>query len=202
MVPIVTVIVCAAWSMRAGLAPACFPLADGCLSISAACRSVPVIYLFRAVMLPMSLLIFWFWWQHVGFLRGVMAGRRGWLLSVAILSLVGTAFLPLYVLFLGTDGEFYEFLRRLGIYFFFAGTGFAQLISTALQSGSTRGPGWRVQAVFVALMLASGLLNLVMKEILANPDQLENVIEWNFGLIMFLWYALQALTYRHQRVAA
>ncbi|MGB7301654.1 MAG: hypothetical protein WA888_21805 [Burkholderiaceae bacterium] len=41
-----------------------------------------------------------------------------------------------------------------------------------------------------------------MKEILANPDQLESVIELHFGLMMFLWYALQALTYRHQRVAA
>lgn len=209
LVPVTTVILCASWSMQTGLAPACFPLIDGCLSISAACRPEPVVYLFRTIMLPMSGLLLWFWWNHYQFLKRIQPLSPHVNLMVAGLSMIGTVFLPLYVLFLGTDGQFYEFLRRIGIYFFFAGTGFAQLISSFSQHSRIRYQTTQkairyqnlchtLQVVIVTLMLVSGLLNLVLKEVLADPGSAENIIEWNFGLIMFLWYALQGIIYSKQ----
>jgi hypothetical protein len=208
LVPITTVIVCATWSMQAGLAPACFPLLDGCLSISGACRPEPVIYLFRAVMLPMSLLLLWFWWLNKELLARCSLIKQWQVRTVFVLSITGSSFLPLYVLFLGTEGPVYEFLRRLGIYVFFGATGIAQLLttvylrSTTSSLSQTHGSGkplllaWKLQAVIVMSMLLIGPLNLLLKEILVDSRRVENVIEWNFALAMFSWYGLQAVVCR------
>lgn len=209
LVPIGIVIICATWSMQAGLAPACFPLTEGCVSISGSVRSVPVIYLFRAVMLPMSVVLFAFWWLNSIELSRYLTARttlRRWILC---LSLTGTAFLPLYVIFLGTDGPVYEFLRRLGIYVFFGATGIAQLLTTlALRSQiftdnarlpfyDARHMALNIQFIFVVFMLLVGPLNLIQKQILEDHRSVENIIEWNFGLLMFGWYVLQGLVFNN-----
>lgn len=207
IVPIATVIVCATWSMQTGLAPHCFPLLDGCLSISAACRPVPVIYLFRAIMLPMSLVLVLFWLLNHASLKKLLPQRAILLRTVLVLSVSGSIFLSLYVIFLGTDGRIYEFLRRLGIYVFFGGTGIAQLLITfasrSLISMPFSGQAkkrvkviWHLQLLIVLTMLLLGPVNLILKQLLDDSRAIENIIEWNFGLIMFCWYGFQALNFR------
>ena len=205
LIPIGTVIVCATWSMRAGLAPVCFPLLDGCLSISAACRSEPVVYLFRITMIPMSLVLIWFWILNNAVLRQCAFNQLILRRSVLALSISGSLFLVLYVLYLGTDGAVYELLRRIGIYVFFGGTGIAQLLTTIgmrsvvyTRTKNSRCAinglaAWRIQVMIVIFMLVAGPLNLLLKELLADSYRIENIIEWNFGLAMFCWYGLQAL---------
>lgn len=81
-------------------------------------------------MLPCSVLLFLFWWQEISLLLQ-LAPERIFLQRLAImLALAGATCLTPYVVFLGTLGPVYEFLRRIGIYFFFAGTGIAQSIVT------------------------------------------------------------------------
>ncbi len=191
--------------MHAGLAPVCFPLIDGCLSISAACRSKPVIYLFRTGMFPMVIVLIWFWWLNNDVLTHWLPKHKVLRLTVLLLSMTGSTFLALYIGFLGTDGPVYEFLRRLGIYVFFGATGFAQLLTTLSMHSSVRqwtqaGERthttlllWRIQCLIVVSMLLIGPLNLLLKEILLDSRWVENVIEWNFALAMFGWYGLQAL---------
>ncbi len=204
LVPLGTVVVCTTWSMQSGLVTGCFPLLEGCLSISAACRPEPVIYLFRTMMLPMSFVLVWFWLLNHAMLTRCLPERHVFVRMVLLLSITGSAFLILYVLFLGTEGSIYEFLRRLGIYVFFGGTGIAQLMTTigmrsVLRSGTqdsamTRSGllAWKFQLVIVLAMLIVGPLNLLLKEILVDSRTVENVIEWNFGLAMFCWYGLHA----------
>lgn len=206
--PIVIVIICATWSMQTGSAPACFPLTQGCVSISGSVRSEPVIYLFRTVMLPMSAVLFVFWWLNSVELSRCLVHRRTLRRWILCLSLVGTAFLPLYVIFLGTDGPVYEFLRRLGIYVFFGATGIAQLLTTlALRSriqtdnprslfDSSAQIALNFQFFIVLFMLMVGPLNLIQKQIVEDYKSVENIIEWNFGLLMFCWYALQGLVFK------
>ncbi len=190
--------------MQTQLVPTCFPLLDGCLSISAACRSKPVIYLFRAVMFPMSLVLIWFWWLNHRRLANFTPVTTVYRQSVFLLSTTGSVFLVLYVGFLGTDGPVYEFLRRLGIYVFFGATGIAQLMTTlawrpAASSGKAKRSvslAWRVQCVIVLILLCVGPLNLILKEVLIDARQVENVIEWNFALAMFSWYGLQAIVFQ------
>lgn len=197
LVPIATVITCTLWSMTAGLIDVCMPLTDGCTSISRACRQVPVIYLFRATMLPISLLMVLFWWQEKARLA-TLAPDRTILRGIAFAAaLVGASFLVLYVVFLGTDGALYGFLRRIGIYFFFAGTALAQLLVTAatdrgVRKGAARG-AHLARRVLVAAMLALGPVNLVLNATLAEPDRAQNIIEWWFGLAMFTWFGVTGI---------
>lgn len=205
LVPVGTVILCATWSMQYGLVPDCFPLLDGCLSISAACRPKPVVYLFRTVMLPMSVVLVLFWWLNNAVLARCSPERDVLRRTVLLLSITGSMFMVLYVLYLGTQGPVYEFLRRIGIYVFFGGTGIAQLLTT-IGMRSVAGASahvavlripcklvWKSQLVIVLLMLIVGPLNLLLKEIVVDSRKVENVIEWNFALAMFTWYGLQAL---------
>ena len=201
-IPIATVVVCASWSMGARLIEPCLPLVDGCTSISRACRQVPVIYLFRATMLPCSALLALFWWQERARLAALAPARPATRLVALALAFTGAAFLPAYVVFLGTDGPVYEFLRRLGIYLFFAGTGLAQaVVSLGIERGAVPAPERRARAArraLVAAMLALGPLNLALKATLADPDAAENVIEWWFGLAMFAWFGAVAFTRRRR----
>lgn len=204
LVPLSAVIVCTTWSMQSGLVPSCIPLLDGCVSISAACRPKPVVYLFRTMMLPMSFVLVWFWLLNHAVLVRCLPERKLLALTVLLLSITGSVFLVLYVLFLGTDGRLYEFLRRIGIYVFFGGTGIAQVLTTGAMRSVLRTDGqdsimrsyglqaWKLQVFIVLAMLIVGPLNLLLKELLVDSRRLENVIEWNFGLAMFCWYGLHA----------
>ena len=182
--------------MGARLIEPCNPFLDGCTSISRACRQVPVIHLFRTTMLPCSALLALFWWQERSRLAALAPSRAGTRRAAVALGLVGAAFLPPYVAFLGTDGAVYEFLRRIGIYVFFAGTGFAQAVVTlGLERGDVPANERRrrgARRALVALMLCLGPLNLVLKATLADPDRAENVIEWWFALALFGWFGFAA----------
>ena len=206
-VPIATVVACAAWSMGARLIEPCNPFVDGCTSISRACRQVPVIYLFRTIMLPCSALLALFWWQERARLRALAPARVGTRRAAIALGLAGAAFLPPYVVFLGTDGPVYEFLRRIGIYVFFAGTGFAQaVVSLGLERGGNVPAAERrrraARRALVVFMLCTGPLNLVLKATLADPDRAENVIEWWFALALFAWFGLGAAGRRRRPARA
>ncbi|PID62809.1 MAG: hypothetical protein CSB44_03100 [Gammaproteobacteria bacterium] len=212
----VTVAICTVWSMSAELAPRCFPFTDGCLSISAACRSTPVIHFFRIVMLPISIVSLFFWWRLAVLPVPTVDARSMYWRIVRALGIVGSIFFVLYVCHLGTKGEMYEFLRRLGIYVFFGGVGMAQLMATigyrriagaatpaslvteAHRSESRivhRGAATGMTIVIVTLLLL-GPLNLILKALLEDPDAAENRIEWIFALLMFGWYLLWAMMVR------
>ena len=220
LLPMLIVGICTVWSMTAGLVPPCFPFTDGCLSISAACRSEPVIYFFRATMLPVSALSLYFWLKLVHLPDAFpVKGQRSWRLwrAIRICGAVGSVFLVLYVSFLGTDGRVYEFLRRVGVYVFFGGVAVAQLTVTlaitnrvmhrGAYAGTTNGPpevttGSRTMAlamlVSVLLMLLLGPLNMLLKATLEDPDAWENRIEWVFGVLLCGWYILWAGVWRQR----
>ena len=104
----------------------CMPYLDGCVSISRAARSGPGLHLFRALMLPSAVLLLLSWEFVREWLRGLGAcsGRRGWLIGG--LGAVGAVFLVFYATWLGTEGDWYRWLRRYGVIFYFAGTALAR----------------------------------------------------------------------------
>ena len=107
--------------------PPCFPPLDGCMSISATGRKPPGSFLFRAVMLPHALLLAFLWYLTVLWLRSLDADlRRSTTTAILVSGLVGSLALIVYVTFLGTKEPFYEFMRRVGIYFGYLGTALAQ----------------------------------------------------------------------------
>jgi hypothetical protein len=192
VIPTVAILAAFYLSAYAGNVPLCNPFIDGCASISATGRQPPGALLFRAAQLPYSVVLAVIW---------ILAAR--WVMQVAppaerlqrwilITGLAGAAALIIYVTFLGTKTPVYAFMRRFGIYFYFLGTVIAQLL-VALRVYRA-GSSWRLGGVAswmlgcALLPFALGILNLVLKSIVENPDPPENAIEWIASLSMQAWF--------------
>jgi hypothetical protein len=200
LVPSAAVFITYYVSSSQGQVPTCITFLEGCTSISGAARRDPSIHIFRAMMLPTTTVIaaYWLlvraWLGHLG-----DTGRaRDWILA---LGLVGALFLVLYVVFLGTDGRAYELMRRYGVTVYFAFTALAQLVLAARLQGyppqvqAQAGRGViRAKVGFCAVMLGLGLLNIPAANFF--PDlPLDNVIAWNFALLMHGYFGLTALAW-------
>ncbi len=207
LLPIVAILASFFIAVDAGRVPACNPFIDGCTSISATGRYPPASYLFRAAMLPQSVLLAIFWLFSAAWLRSLVhaAGRtdRREGRIIGVLGVGGALCLILYVTFLGTTEPFYEFMRRFGVYLYFLMTVLAQLgvalrvrpLAVTLANGRLRLLA-NCQLGLAIVPFLMGILNLVLKAVLANPDPAENVIEWFFALLMQAWFLLAWMTWR------
>ena len=177
--------------------PNCNPILDGCRSISATGRQPPGSFLFRLIMLPQAVLFWFVWYLSVGWLRAVRPQvATSTLVLVLVAGTVNAVALAIYVTFLGTKEPIYEFMRRFGIYFSFIGVAVAQIsIATAL----LRSPLERLAKVMLGTSLfvfALGILNLVLKSTLDDPDPAENRIEWIASLLIQGWFFLLFVAWR------
>ena len=184
--------------------PPCNPVLDGCLSISATGRREPGSFLFKALMLPYSLVLAFLWYYAVQWLRALDSMlRRSDTIAILVSGMVGALALILYVTFLGTKEPFYEFMRRTGIYFAFFGTGLAQLfVSTALLRAARRSPWLALIGKARTLLGLSlglfglGVLNMVLRQVLEDSDPTENRIEWLAALGMQLHFVILYAVWR------
>ena len=177
----------------ADVLPSCFPYIDGCTSISSTGRYPPGDRLFRAVMLPQSVLLAVTWYVAVLWLRSLSSGKRSGN-AVLLFGLIGAAELILYVSYLGTKEPFYELMRRFGIYLYFIGTVFAQMILTlSLQRSRVR----RAMLWILAIPWLLGVLNFAQKSLRAEPDRMENAIEWIVSLLIQAWFLLLYIAWRN-----
>lgn len=189
----------------------CMPYLEGCVSISRASRSGPGLYLFRALMLPCTVML-WLSWQAV----------RTWLLerpeckpwrarAIFLLGAVGALFLVFYLTALGTEGEWYRWMRRYGVTFYFSGTALAQLLLVAvlwphrreMNGGCLLGPVNALMAL-VSLQWVLGVLSVLKHVFFSNPelvDRFENIIEWWFALPMAVAFFAIAWLFRRSRLS-
>ncbi len=189
ILPLVAMFGAFAIGVAYGTLPDCNPIIDGCRSISATGRRPPGSFLFRAIMLPQAVIFALMWylsWQWLKQLRPEIGRGYGvWLLVAGIVNPIA---LIIYVTFLGTTEPIYEFMRRIGIYFGFLGIAIAQLtISLALLRTELRSLA-RIMLGLIVVVFATGILNLVLKSTLADPDPSENRIEWIASILMQAWF--------------
>jgi hypothetical protein len=141
-------------------------------------------------------------WVLVGaWLRTMACSTPGRIRSLSWLGVFGALFLVPYATWLGTDGEWYSWLRRYGVIFYFAGTALAQLllvrelwpVRASLLGGRLRAKVIMLTTL-VAIQWVLGVLS-PFKRLLSDPalvDRVENVIEWWFALAMALGFVLMA----------
>ena len=166
--------------------PACNPFIDGCISISATGRKPPGSFLFRAIMLPQSVLLVVVWYFSVLWLRSLdSALRQSTTIAILVSGIVGATALIIYVTFLGTREPIYEFMRRFGVYFAFLGAGVAQIVIAVALTRIAKSmqharliQAARIMSALWIVALSVGLLNAVLKQTLHDPGQSENRIEW------------------------
>jgi hypothetical protein len=200
VVPTLAVAITYAISAGTGQVPTCFPFLEGCTSISGAARRDPSIHLFRALMLPMASVMAAYWILARAWLAqlGDQGGSRNW---IAGLGIVAALFLILYVVFLGTDGQAYELMRRYGVTVYFAFTALAQLLLSArlrrlpAAAQARIGVGVvRTKVAFGAAMLMLGLVNVPAKNFFPELP-VDNMAAWNFALLMHGYFGLTALAW-------
>jgi len=181
-------------SVNADVIPSCIPYFDGCTSISATGRYLPGSLLFRAVMLPQAVILLMTWYLSALWIRSLAATSKA-PRAVLVAGFVGALALIIYVTFLGTRAPIYEFMRRFGIYFYFIGTVVAQLaVSFALLRRLPRHA--HLMLVICAVPFVLGILNLVLKSVLADADMAENQIEWIAALAMQAWFFVLYFAWR------
>ncbi len=212
LVPIITVFTCYWIAIHTAGIPSCNPFIDGCTSVSATGRHPPASYLFKATMLPQSILLSAYWLYSVAWLRALEASageprRSG--AAIGIVGVTGALFLILYVTFLGSEDPFYEFMRRYGVYMYFALNVIAQLLLVyrvlpfARQRIDTRLLFLtRLQLVLAWVPFAIGALNLILKAVLENSRPAENRIEWIFAILMQVYFLVSYFSWRETQFSA
>lgn len=185
VLPVLVANICYAISAAAGHIPLCFTYVDGCTSISSTGRHGTGYWLFKAAMLPQAALLFLFWRSlnapSITPTRHINVARRA--------GMLGAAFLVIYVVTLGADTPLYNIMRRYGVFVYFIGT-FAAMVSVSLWLRRRRAQHHRhwVPAALCALMLLLGLAEIPLGKFGLADNQAENIIEWNFALLMQGWF--------------
>jgi hypothetical protein len=206
LLPLVAVFTAYGIAVHTAGLPACNPFIDGCTSVSATGRHPPASFLFRAAMLPQSILLAAYWLASLAWYRAL---RRSLGLdpsngtAIGWLGVTGALFLVPYVTFLGTEEPFYEFMRRYGIYLYFLLNVMAQIVLASRALPLIRKLGSRSVLIVTRLQLALawipfalGALNLILKAVLENADAAENRIEWIFALLMQVYFLLSFVSWR------
>jgi len=197
-------------SISEGKFGACNPLIDGCVSISRAARFGLANYVFRALILPAGVLQALVWLLSKSWLGSIGAPRTHWLRALPLLAFGAAVFLILYGTFLGTDGHWYQWMRRFGVVFYFGFTCIAMLIvsdavrRTAAQTSSYRFASVALLTLCIALPLL-GLINAAVALVLTDAsavDRFENAAEWWGGMIFTAFFLLLAALWRKTGFAA
>jgi hypothetical protein len=198
LIPVLAVVVGYQIAISQQVAEACMPLLEGCTSISRAVRNGDALFWFRLWMMPLSMLLVFYWVLQYRWLEGLLGSRRRHRV-ILILGAISALALVLYANFLGSQGDFYRFMRSFGVTFYFAFAGLAQLLS--LQSLRTApeafiGTALGLLRTLWVLVIAQWLIGLISLSITitqpANKFVLENIVEWNFALAMISFYAISA----------
>jgi hypothetical protein len=156
----------------------CVPYWDSCTSISATGRELPEKLVFKGLMLPAAACALAFWWCVNMWLLKVAGVRSR---TMQVLGMVAALFLALYVVALG-ESDAYRWARRSGIILFFALSYVAQLCFLALAlhkiADSLVVRVLRLQAALAMVTLAIGFGSVLLDQLWANYDSIEDAIEW------------------------
>jgi Frag1/DRAM/Sfk1 family len=201
--PFFTVHACYLLSAWQGFVEWCIPYLHGCSSISAAGRHGVAYFVFKGVMIPAAVLMVAYWWLNCRWLK--LMGSRSYSIHRGILCLGITASLALilYCCVLGSVGEHYYTLRRIGVTMYFGLTFLTQLLMTQqvhrlmivqLQSA------YYCKLALGLSMLVVGIAHLALQAVGTPAEHLEDVFEWNFALLMILYYLSSFLLWRYKNV--
>ena len=208
LLPLLTMNIAYLMSANAGLVPWCIPYLDGCTTISQAGRSGNTIFLFRAAMIIHGVLLIWFWTYALHWLNLITIRPTISTIIMYWLGITGALFLILYVDFLGTEGEFQRFMRRYGIVVYFTFTPLAQLFKLNLLYKMkavlpTLPIDHRVlhyQLTVILMMLLMGITSLVLSYTGNKSYESENIIEWNFSLLLIMYFAGTIFLWKNARI--
>lgn len=206
IVPILAVHIAYVSNVFEGRVPQCFPYVEGCLSISRAARSGDSIYVFRAMMMPISILLAIYWMHTYEWIKQLHPTSTLGMMFMRVLGATGALFLILYVTYLGTDGDVYRWMRRYGVIVYFSFTALAQILFVQrlheLRKSGTLvrfGALVKVKLVLCLIQWGLGLISVAVDALIVDKiprDVIRNIIEWNFALVMHAFFFITYLMFK------
>jgi hypothetical protein len=184
--------------------PKCIPYLAGCTSVSAAGRYGLAYFFFKAGMLPTAILLatFWFFCRRWLLLLGDTDGRM--VRAMVFTGCTSAAFLIVYTVFLGSEGEFYGLMRRYGVNIYFSFGYLAQLmllgrLQILKRAGVVDLPRGILtgKLTLLIVMLLLGLASIPMSDVFTDKHRPINIVEWNFSALTISYFFL---TWRAWRV--
>ena len=176
--------------------PSCIVYLEGCTTISATGRAAPESLWFRALIIP-SAVMSMICWRMIGAWLECLEGRlyRGTVI-IQSLGIIAGIFLIIYTVALGFIGPEYTLQRRLGVITFFGCTYLAELLlARRLWYIALNQPGiyplrLAKQKLYLCMfLLIVGLASIPVSNFF-GADALENIIEWNFSVIVYGYFFL------------
>ena len=187
----------------AGNLTPCMVYWSECYSISATGRSYPEFFVFKALLIPTAVFMFFYWLL----LHKWMLSISDYRLTPHLISGLGfTACLALivYTVTLGAQGEPYALTRRLGVVLYFAFSSFAHLILLSkLRHLNLEllaiGTEFRWLKLICGCLVVSAIISALLGFLWLGWDAWENAYEWWFSLIMISQFYLVGLMWRKTR---
>ncbi|MEM7083253.1 MAG: hypothetical protein AAF465_11015 [Pseudomonadota bacterium] len=175
--------------------PLCVPYFSGCTSISSAGRVMPQKGIFLLGMIPAAILTMQLWLTSEGWLTGnqQLVPSRGLAFTGALASFC----LLVYVTTLGIPGDVYRLFRKFGVLLYFGCTFIAQLLlirqlkahNSAYENHDKLA---KRLTLFCVGILLCGIV-IVPISLVEDPikqKQMENIVEWNYALLLHVYYLL------------
>jgi hypothetical protein len=192
-----------------GFIPWCMPYIDGCTTISQAGRSGNTIFFYRAMVFPYSVLLILFWLYSTSWLD-LLHGHSTKIARIIFwLGLAGSIALLIYIDFLGTTGEMNRFMRRIGAMLYFTLTPLAQLlmlnqhynILRKKPEASINPKVLQYQLIIILLMLIIAAISILLFVTDNITYEIENIVEWNFQLLLTLYFSGMIIIWKDYRCA-
>ena len=191
LVPLVTLTVC--HQMHASYTNIyTIPFIDGKVSVSLIGRQDYTIGIFKpGFFLYMFISIFFYFKISYFFLSNGIKNK------FKIFGMLANFFLCIYIILLGQrDSSFYEILRRLAIIFYITSMYFNHIylikILRSLQSNKIIKFNIIYLPVFYMIIALMTILIIIglpwVNPLFKYPDQLKNIVEWNYFLLMIVFY--------------
>lgn len=186
-----------------GTSEVVYPFLYGETSISNIVKRFPVKYLFKPL-LYISCIIMLLYWLYFQRIFNLIFNKKG-IKKFFIFGTLSSLFLFLHVLFLGveTDSNIFKSLRKLIILLFIFCELAAQFflakriyLSRSLISNFTFKSIIYLKIIFVSIIILISLIILSILTIYNLPDQIDNFLEWNYFLVLLIFYLLSSIMWK------
>ena len=147
------------------------------------------------------MLLYWLYFQRI---FNLILNKKG-IKKFFIFGTLSSLFLFLHVLFLGveTDSNIFKSLRKLIILLFIFCELAAQFflakriyLSRSLISNFTFKSIIYLKIIFVSIIILISLIILSILTIYNLPDQIDNFLEWNYFLVLLIFYLLSSIMWK------
>ena len=164
----------------------CNPYWDSCTSISATGRTPPEFYWFKLTLIPTALLMMFYWQRLTAWQISLGSTTTHW---TRWSGYAAAAFLILYVIALGIEGDGFRLQRRIGAVLYFTLTYLAQLLTVAwLWRRGFRSRAVKLMLFLCAICLFVGLCSLATDLLTDWHDEVDDAYEWLLALLLHLYF--------------